>query len=134
MPKLSQLASDPELEVGGRAVTWERGPFKIPCRIARLWNSKMSEFLRERDPEALQASVLFDDDHRELMAEALARFVVLDIADLENDDGSELPYTWELGRDMLLNPELEDFLAFVITESAKASEYLRKEAEAAAGE
>ena len=119
MPKLSLLRSDLEKEENG---IWENYEIpgcevKIECLIARIGNRKYNQYVQEQMQEYLEAHPALAapgqripaDAIADMQKKAVAKHVLLDWNNVDDDDGKPLPYTWEVGLATLENGEYHDF-------------------------
>lgn len=133
--KLSSLKPNEKKANEGVWVEWQSG---IMLLIAKTGNQRYRDFVRAKmqtgGPKKLRTSaldILEDERMQGIVREGVARFVLLDWKDVQDDDGNELPYTWEEGvRAFDEFPELlEDVLGF----ANKSQNFRDEEIEDAAG-
>ena len=112
--ELSDIYVDPKKVEGGAWVTWDLHP-DISCLIARIDNrryfAKMAE-LAVPHREAIRNGTLSNEIDEEIGLQCLAHCVLLDWKGVTKD-GEPLPYTPELGVEILGKPEAQDLVAFV---------------------
>lgn len=125
MVKLSQLKTDPDLEVDGVWVPWIEG---VNLRIARTANSKLIAWYRQETQPYVDAArakgeeeedAVPDDVSKKLTQEGLARFVLVDWTGIENDDGSVLEYSPAKAEELFNTPGLGDELMVFVMRAAK---------------
>ena len=132
MVNLSNLKQDRGLEVSGKWIKFHDGR----VLLARFPNSKSRHLVRKLIEE-YGVSNLSDDLDGEAsakFAELYARFAILDWEGFVDENGNEIPYTWEIGRQVLMDEEQEEFRLFVVSQSARRENYRAKQVSKAVGE
>ncbi len=134
--KLSKYKTDTNAAKEGVWVTME-GTFEI--KIARSNSPKFQTFFqkhaRGKGRRFLKGAAKgsLDSDSIEalkpVMKEAAARCLIVDWRGLQEEDGSEIPYSEEKAVEILINPEYEDLFNDVL-EAAQDQELYRAEEDA----
>jgi hypothetical protein len=91
--KISDFLRDEEREEGGVWVEIAEG---LEIKIAALGSVKFEQHLRrisKRHRVAARRGVLSEETAEDLMKQAMARHVVLDWRNLQDEDGSDVPYS-----------------------------------------
>lgn len=133
MARLRSIASDLDLETGGRWLDWRCG---IRLLVARWGNRTFNDALEElRAPhiEAIREGTLDEETKEKILAGAMARGILKGWENVEDDDDQPMPYTVEEGERVLLAPEFHDLREDVMTYSMDAEKYRARAQEEAAG-
>jgi len=114
MGKLSDIRNDVEKMVNGVWVPYEAG---IKLKIARMYNEEHSKCMAQLNEERLDD--LRDTAHRvkverEIMRESVARTVLRDWENLEDDDGKTIPFSVDKAIELFNDPRYRDFYDFVV--------------------
>lgn len=120
MAKLSRVKIDAKRAVEGVWHTYAEG---IEVRVARMFNPNYERVVAElMKPHAKEyrAGRLSNEQMEDVRVQAIARTVLLDWKNVEDDDGQPMPYTPERGLAVLRDPGYVDLLAFI---SAKAGDW-----------
>lgn len=133
LPKLSIPSNDLALEKSGVWEPWEgaeyliaRGDTPAMAAIAR----QMADDKRER----LKRAKLTEEEAQAVRIEWIARHVLRDWRGVKNIETGELvPYTPELGIELLSNPEYRDFYEFVLDRAGEGAKFRRRVREEALG-
>jgi hypothetical protein len=131
MVRLNSLEVDAALEVEGVWTERRRAGYRL--KVAYLSNPRYEAHIRRAarltpelaDPDA--------DAAMDVVAEALARFVLLDWDGFEGDDGAPMAYTPEIGQRVLASPGFRWLRDDVIAESSRIERYRRERLQADAG-
>lgn len=139
MPKLSQFASNLELEVGGQWVDYDD---QIPAGtgirllLARAGNPRYQEMLRrEREPilDQIRTKKVDASALEAVTRKCLAHTVFLGWANVTDEDGKELVYTPELGIMVLSEPQYRDLAAFIRDFASDRENFRKKREEGSLG-
>lgn len=107
--KLSAYKTDRKREIEGRWVSGSRGG---QYRVARISNPKYKAYrdrLLKPHRRSIDADSMDPEKLRELLARAVARHILLDWKDVEDDDGKPIVYTSQVGEQALIEvPDLYD--------------------------
>jgi len=120
--RLSELKTDPELELNGKWCPIGDGGEVL---VARLYNEKFNEYYNNR-AQAIGTKVLRKDQaiQEELLLDAMSRTVLLDWRGIDDDNDKPIKYTQKVGLQALT--EIREFRDQV-TELASSYETFRLE-------
>jgi len=131
MTKLSDLRVDPALETEGVWVDFAAG---VRLRIARLANPRFQErifALAHRNGAAESEPTKEERDQQ--LRRAVAETVLVGWDQVEEEDGSPMPYSPERALEVLSDPGLRDLYEFVLRRAQDVELYRRRRLEAHAG-
>lgn len=133
MASLKALRTDTLLEQEGIWVDYEAG---VRVKVARLSNTKFEQALRTaskphlRQIRSKRAPL---DLIENLTREAAARHILLGWENLDDDDGTPIPYSPERALEIFNDPTLHDFYKFVMQISTDSELYRREDMEESLG-
>ena len=126
MGRLSQIRNDVDAMVHGVWVPFEAG---IRLKIARLWNEQHARCMAKLNDEKMDR-LRSDKDkkqaERDIMRESVARTILLDWENLEDDDGQAIPYSADKALELFNDPRYRDFYDFVIETAMQRHLYREK--------
>ncbi|MEK9722239.1 MAG: hypothetical protein VW405_01985 [Rhodospirillaceae bacterium] len=136
--KLSQVSIDPGKAVDGEwfDVSERAEVFDFRIRIASMGNPRFRAACRpllKPHTKRLRDKGLSDDEFFEIVAPAAAEFVVTDIEGLENDDGTPLAYSVELGLRLLTEPHFRHIRDFITDKAGDIEKFLSDVQEESSG-
>ncbi len=100
----------------------------LDLKIASAGNRKYIEALRNAmKPYQRNYKSLGDDLFLEIQNKCVAKHILVDWRNLQDDEGNDIPYSYEKAFELLQDPENEEFRKLVISLSEE-SEVFRKEA------
>ncbi len=114
MAKISDVMADMDKVENG---TWQNYSAGIQLLIANINNS---EYKKERSKilkpylRRLRTNAISADDILELLKPAAAKYLLKDWRNIEDDDGTAIPYSPEKALEFFKNPALNDFFNFVM--------------------
>jgi hypothetical protein len=123
MGKLSFQKIDTKAEAEG---VWTDYADGIRFKIARLGNPDYRAHLRKigRANQIHVQQDLMDPEVMESFSkEAIAKHVLLDWENVEDDDGSKIPYSPDVGEKILKDPAYVRIFEFVVAFAARAENY-----------
>lgn len=133
MAKIGTMMSDSKKESDGVWLRYRDTDVKM--RIARIGNPRFEAEQRRLKREAREqhdGGELSERQARDIIAPAVAEFIVLDWENLENEDGSKIPYSREKCVELLRNPELHDLYDWIVASASNRDNYAKSVARAAA--
>lgn len=113
---------------------WFSGPKGQRYLIARQGNdafTKLAGILTKPHRRLIEKGLADPELLRDITAEVTAKTLLLDWDEVKGEDGKPLPYTWQIGKAMLV--EFKDFADFVAGCSTSVASYQDEEQRAAAG-
>lgn len=122
MAKLSTIKIDNDKASG----IWVEYSLDIKLKIASLRNKGYQAFIRKEGKEyqvQIAHGVLNDEALEPIFIRALAKHVLVDWKNIEDDDGSPIPYSQEKAEEILANPEYRDLLDFVMATAQDRERY-----------
>lgn len=142
MATLNQVRSDLSKERRGVWCEYELG---IKILIARSTHPEYQKAMRkalkakrlERGSRVSVSDLLdeiFIDDQEvvSILAPPLAKHILLDWQNIEDDNGNLIPYSQEKALEILIDPELRDFFNFTLAQSSNQTLYRKEEQEESA--
>jgi hypothetical protein len=114
LAKLSSVKIDPELADKGVWIPYRED---IEFKIASLKSKAYSDFMRKagrQRQKGFRKKDLRPDEVEPLMKKGLARFCLLDWKNIEDEDGTPIPYSAEQAEEWLSDPELVEMYEFVL--------------------
>lgn len=131
MAKLNDIKQNVGAIREGRWFDWING---IKLRIASMQSETFQEgharLRREHEAaaalEVAETSDVAKKAAAEIMAEAIARWLLLDWKNVEDDDGEPEPYTWERGFELLMDTGYTHLRAFVLTKAMDERNYFER--------
>lgn len=134
MAKLRTIKTDSAAERDG---VWMKYPgTDIEIKIARFGNPSFEADSREFRTLAKQAKdgvELTERESKDAVAPAVARHLVKDWRNLEDDDGAAIPFSQERAVELLKTPELHDLYDWIVAQSRNADRFRRAEVAATVG-
>jgi hypothetical protein len=125
--KLSLLATDLEKEQSGVWVKYRNT--EVQFKIARAGSEEFQAACRKaRLAHKIQAedAEISEDENRAIIAPVLAKHILKDWKNIEDDDGTPIPFTEQRAAEMLAQPEFKDVVAAIMLESASADNFRKK--------
>lgn len=124
--KLSTIKKDVNAAEQG---VWVNGVLgDLDVKVASAGNRKYIESLRNAlKPYQRNLKNIDDEVFAEIQNKCVAKHVLLDWRNLQDDAGNDIPYSYEKAFELLNDPENEEFRKLVISLSEEA-EVFRKEA------
>jgi hypothetical protein len=126
--KLSSIKRDVNLSENGVWVTGAYGDMDL--LIAASNNKKYKDMIRkEIKPyeRALRTNTLSDKVFTEIQDKCVAKHILLGWRNMQDDEGQEIPYSYDKALEILKDPENVDFRELVLA-LADEAEVFRKEA------
>ena len=133
MAKLTQFQGDVAREEQGVWVEYAAG---VEFRIARLNNPAYQKCLRKllkADGRRFRRRRPTDENAEKLTNRALAQHVLVDWRNLEDEDGSPIPYSVEKALEILSDPQYHDIRDFVVEVATDSDVFAAEEREDAEG-
>lgn len=122
MTDLSSLLLDEEKVDNGIELQWEGDIF---LTLAPMHNKRMEEFIRRKTMErsrAGRARRLTDEESEQITNEAVARCVLVGWRNLQQN-GEDVPYSWQKALELLTHPGLTHLYRFVMLSSSDDAQY-----------
>ncbi len=123
MAKLSQVAVDLETAQSGIWTDF----YGIKLKIARANNpAAVAEFRRlaKLARATSRSDQLSDEDAERISLDVMAKCILVDWGEMEDDAGKAIPYTHAKAREILADPKYVDLRAFVNRVSGEMDVYL----------
>ena len=123
MANIELIKTSLDKELNGVWVDFAEG---IQLKIARARNPKYQELLRdfvEPKRKDIREDKLEINDFNNILLEVRAKTVLLDWKNIEDNEGNTILYSPEKALEFFRDPELKDFLTFVIAVSENADQY-----------
>lgn len=111
MAKLNDVRIDPNLEVEGVWIHWAAG---IEFKLARIGNPKFKDAMRRRGAPYKRRINNDAELQERIMRECIPGTIILDWRNIEDDNGSPLPYSDEACLKMMKDPTLEQLFQWVV--------------------
>lgn len=134
--KLNQLKSDLTKEQDGVWVEYGGG---LSFLIARIRNPKMKDAMQRYQAKAartrrgaIKDTEIDTDKLLQELAPYMAKYVLLDWKNLDDDIGKPIPYSSDKALEIFKDPAFEDILIFVLDASQDAALYRQQQLEAEA--
>jgi hypothetical protein len=136
MAKLSSISSDLSREMNGVPVTYPGTD--IVCTIARLGNpdydaeaKKIRKFARTA--ASIGGGELSERESKDILAPAVAKHILLDMKNAQDDNGADVTYTPAYGEQLLKDPRYHDFYDWVLVQSKNAELFAAGQTEVVRG-
>ena len=129
MGRLSEIRNDVEAMTKGIWVPFEVG---IQCKIARLYNDEHTQCLAELNEqysdllESAKTKKEKTEIERHIFRESVARTILTDWKNLDDDDGSPISHNAEKALELFEDPRYRDFYDFVIETAMQRHLYREK--------
>ena len=126
MANIECIKTDELKEIEGVWVDYVLG---IRLKVARSRNPKYQEELRNLvDPEKknIREDKLDIQEFANLLNKVRARTILLDWENIDNKDGSPIPFSIAQSEEFFADPELKDFCSFVVAISENADQYAKE--------
>ena len=133
MAKLLSLKTDPEKESEGGWVPYQIG---VELKIGRIGNTAFAECVRrlsEPHLKELRTNRLPEDVLEDITREAVAKHILMDWKNIEDDDGKPFKYTQKRAEDILADPGMRDLYKFILLSANEAELYRQEIDEESAG-
>lgn len=133
MAKLSKVKVDPKAEIDG---VWCEYVLDIRVKIARIGNREYDAAIRSMSKpytKGFRADRVPDEAMQDIVKKAVAKHIVKDWENIEDDDGSLIPYSPEAALEIFQNDEYRDFYKFVLACGNDAELFRRENMEEAKG-
>lgn len=124
--KLSTIKKDVNAAEQG---VWVNGVLgDLDVKVASAGNRKYIESLRNAlKPYQRNLKNIDDEVFTEIQNKAIAKHILVDWRNLQDDEGNEIPYSEQKAYELLQDPENEEFRKLIVSLSEE-SEVFRKEA------
>lgn len=127
MAKLALIETDYASELKGR---WFVHPVGYRFLLARYGNPRFEEaYLEALNPyiEKIRANAsLTEEEDLAVTLPCIARYVILDWSDIEDEAGNPIPYSPEKALEILSNPDLHEIRDWVKRKSSAIDGYRKK--------
>lgn len=133
MAKLSSIKTDTVKSENGVWVDYESG---IRLKIARIGNPAFQSFVSSRQKNkirGIRSGSISSQEAEQITKEAVARHILLDWQNVEDEDGLPLRYSPEKSLEILSDPQLSDLYSFVLVTSNNSEIYRLEAQEEAKG-
>lgn len=126
MAQLNAIKTDSQKSNDGIWVDFEEG---IRLKVARLHNAEYDKYLQRISKPYLRkirTNTLNRDITADLTKQAVAKHILLDWENIEDESGDPIPYSSEKALEFFRDPDLSELYNFVL-ETADANELYRQE-------
>lgn len=134
MAKIGSIKTDGGAERDGVWATYPGTDIKV--KVARFGNPTFEADSREFRRLAKQAKdgvELTERESKDAVAPAVARHLIKDWQNIEDDDGAQIPFSIAKAEELLKTPELHDFYDWVVRTSRDADRFRKADVAGVAG-
>lgn len=122
MAKLSNIAIDMKKSIDGIWIPFAAG---IEFKIARMNNPEHTAYLKKiTEPSEIKLKSKINKNLiNELTTQSIAKCILVDWKNIEDDQGNPIPYSFEKALEILKNPQYVEILNFVAAMAASIDLY-----------
>lgn len=133
MANLSKFRRDPTLASEGRWCPYREGiEFKIASASQREWIDEERRTIARLKQGKPDGSEVWKDELYPALARTMARLLVRDWKNIDDENGKPIPFSIEKATEWLVDPEMSELRDFVYTRANEAREYQAAARESAA--